>query len=105
MAKLMANIGMAAKMKEYEPSMRIELIFLIPAVSLLNKDQVLYKPVLDIIKNVKSKSIKIIACETAMANVGLTRDKIEPGPVDEFAPVDGIYVVDKTKEGYETFWI
>jgi peroxiredoxin family protein len=57
------------------------------------------------VKKAKKTGIKIIACETAMGNVGLTKDKIENGLVDEFAPVGGLYVLQKVKEGYETFWI
>ena len=44
MAKLMANIGMGAKMNEYDKDLIVEMIFLTPAVSVLNKDQVLSKP-------------------------------------------------------------
>ncbi len=105
MAKLIANIGMGAKMNEYDKDLIVEMIFLTPAVSVLNKDQVLYKPILDTVKKAKKTGIKIIACETAMGNVGLTKDKIEDGLVDEFAPVGGLYVLQKVKEGYETFWI
>ncbi len=105
MAKLMANTGMGAKMKDYDKDLVVEMIFLTPAVSVLNKDQVLYSPILDTVKKAKKTGIKIIACETAMANVGLTKDKIEEGIVDEFAPVGGLYVLKKIKEGYESFWI
>ncbi|KJE48645.1 hypothetical protein TZ01_08345 [Acidiplasma sp. MBA-1] len=105
MAKLMANIGMATKMKEYEKNMKIEMIFLTPAVSVLNKDQALYRPILDTVWKAKNTGIKIIACETAMSNVGLTREKIPDNLVDEFAPIGGIYVLNKIKEDYETFWI
>ncbi len=105
MAKLMANIGMAAKMREYDNTIKIEMLFLTPGVSVLNKDQALYKPILDTVWKAKNSGIKIIACETAMANVGLTKDKIPEGLVDEFAPIGGIYVFNRVKEGYESFWI
>jgi hypothetical protein len=105
MAKLLANIGMATKMKEYDKDLKVETIFLTPAVSVLNKDQALYKPILETAWKAKNSKVKIIACETAMGNVGLSRDKIPEGLVDEFAPVGGIYILNKVKEGYESFWI
>jgi hypothetical protein len=40
-----------------------------------------------------------------MANVGLQKEDIEDGLVDEFAPVGGLYVLQKIKEGYEILTI
>jgi Uncharacterized protein conserved in archaea len=104
-AKLLANIGMATKMKTADPQLTVELIFLTPAVETLNKRQVMFKPVLEAIKEAKKAGIKIVACEVAMANVGLQKENIEYGLVDEFAPVGGLYVLEKIKEGYEVLTI
>ncbi|MUN29147.1 DsrE family protein [Sulfuracidifex metallicus] len=105
MAKLLANVGMASKIKEADPDIYIEMIFLTPAVEALNKKQVMFKPILEAIKEARKRGVKVIACEVAMKNVGLDKEDIEDGLVDEFAPVGGIYVLNRIKEGYETLTI
>jgi hypothetical protein len=57
-AKLLANIGMETKMKTADPQLTVELIFLTPAVETLNKRQVMFKPVLEAIKEAKKAGIK-----------------------------------------------
>ncbi|EZQ11267.1 hypothetical protein CM19_01705 [Candidatus Acidianus copahuensis] len=105
MAKMLANIGMGMKMKEADPNITIEMIFLTPAVEALNKKQMIFSPILEAIRNAKKHNIKIVACEVAMKNVGLDKENIEDGMIDEFAPVGGIYVLNKIKEGYEILTI
>ncbi|BBG25185.1 hypothetical protein IC006_2520 [Sulfuracidifex tepidarius] len=105
MVKLLANVGMASKIKEADPNIYVEMIFLTPAVEALNKKQAMFKPILDSIRKAKKRGVKVIACEVAMKNVGLDKDDLEEGLVDEFAPVGGIYVLNRIKEGYETLTI
>lgn len=105
MAKLLANIGMAAKIKSADPEITVEMIFLTPAVESLNKKQVIFKPILETVKEAKKVGVKVIACEVAMKNVGLDKEDIEENLVDEFAPIGGIYVLNKIKEGYEILTI
>ncbi|ARM75043.1 hypothetical protein B6F84_02700 [Acidianus manzaensis] len=105
MAKLLANIGMAGKIKSADPNITVEMIFLTPAVEALNKKQVIFRPIIDTINDAKKVGVKVVACEVAMKNVGLDKEDIEDGLVDEYAPIGGIYVLNKIKEGYEVLTI